>query len=69
MLGINYNSFFHTEVCIVMTIFTFIVGIHPLLAVVIITLSKGGGRAKCAYASRNSQLSPKKLPFVSSVKP
>lgn len=46
MLGINYNSFFHTEVCIVMTIFTFIVGIHPLLAVFIITLSKGGGRAK-----------------------
>lgn len=46
MLGINYNSFFHTEVRIVMTIFTFIVGIHPLLAVFIITLSKGGGRAK-----------------------
>lgn len=41
-----YNSFFHTEVYIVVTIFMFIVGIHPFLAVVIITLDKGGSQAK-----------------------
>lgn len=40
MLGIIYSYFFHTGVYIITTIFMLIVGIHPLVAVVIITLAK-----------------------------